>query len=92
VPDGQVDLSASRLNREIHAWRRSATPAARKVFGRRMKVNLPGSHRLRQFVPSIPNGFSLFCSIEPAPCLLDGCAVLLGPKAKTADGFEQGMS
>ena len=35
---------------------------------------------------------AVFRSIELASRVLDGRAVLPGPKAKTADGFEQGMS
>ena len=43
-------------------------------------------HQIR--TASVPS----FGGIELASCCLDSGAVLPGPHAKTADGFEQGMS
>ena len=100
MPDGQVDCPWSRLNRKNRTWRRSATPAPRRVFERiksepadevvarfKMVIGICNLHHQIR-TASVPG----FGRIELASCCLDSGAVLPGPKAKTADGFEQGMS
>ena len=100
MPDGQVDRSAARLNQENYTWRRSAPPAPRRVFERiksepadevvarfNMVIGICNLHHQIR-TASVPG----FGGIEPASCFLDSGAVLPGPKAKTANGFEQGMS
>ena len=75
------------------------TPAPRRVFERiksepadevvarfKMVIGICNLHQIR--TASVPS----FGSIELASCCLDSGAVLPGPHAKTADGFEQGMS
>jgi hypothetical protein len=63
-----------------------------------LKANLPMRRALQdghlhlQFAPIRTASVPSFGSIELASCCLDSGAVLPGPHAKTADGFEQGMS
>gem|GEM_PF-3864386 len=90
MPDGQVDCPASRLNQENCTWRRSATPAPRRVFERiksepadevvarfKMVIGICNLHHQIR-TASVPG----FGSIELASCCLDSGAVLPGPKAE----------